>query len=152
MNGSSTLAEAANLTVRQMYHDLLTFYVKTYNDIFGLMDGSPLHDPVAVAVILFDEGIEHLKYDDRGGERFDIVVITEGKHESPDYHNRKIDQAPLGQTVVTKAAAGAGGVRIPRGLDVSCFWDILDHCLQRAEETLLAQQQQGVKRKSAPEP
>ena len=122
-----------------MYHDLLTFYVKTYNDVFGLTDGSPLHDPVAVAVVLFDEGIEELGYDDRGGERFNIVVSTQGEHEQPDFHKRNVQQAQLGRTTVTKAAPGAEGIRIPRGLDATCFWDMLNRCLQRSEQTLLEQ-------------
>ena len=143
MKGSSVPAKAAGLTVRQMYHDLLIFYVKTYNDVFGLTDGSPLHDPVAVAVILFDEGIEELGFDNRGGERFNIVVSTEGEHEQPDFHDRNVHQAQLGRTIVTKAAPGAEGIRIPRGLDVTYFWDMLDTCLQRAEQTLLEQRGRG---------
>lgn len=138
LNDSAPLAKAAGLTVRQMFHELLTYYVQTYIKIFGLTDGSPLHDPVAVAVVLFDEGSEDLAYDDHGGERFGIAVKTEGEHEKPDYHNRKIGQAELGRIVVTKLAPGEKGIRIPRGLDVSRFWDVLNNCLQRAEETLLA--------------
>ena len=139
LNDSTPLAKAAGLTVRQMFHDLLTYFVQTYIKVFGLTDGSPLHDPVAVAVVLFDEGSEDLAYDDRGGERFGITVKTEGEHEQPDYHNRNIGQAELGRTVVTKLAPGEKGIRIPRGLDVSRFWDVLNNCLQRAEETLLTQ-------------
>ena len=123
-----------------MYHDLLTFYVKTYNDVFGLVDGSPLHDPVAVAVVLLDEGHEELNYDDHGGERFAIVVRTEGEHEKPDYHKRNIAQAQLGRTVVTRLAPGAKGIRIPRRLNVASFWHMLDDCLHRVEERLLSQQ------------
>ena len=123
-----------------MYYDLLTFYVRTYNDVFGLTDGSPLHDPVAVAIILFDEGIEDLQFDDHGGERFSIFVRLEGQHESPDYHNRNINQEQLGRTVVTHLGSGVDGIRIPRGLNVSRFWDVIESCLQRVEETLLARQ------------
>ena len=137
LNDSTPLAKEAGLTVRQMFHDLLTYYVRTYIEIFGLTDGSPLHDPVAVAVVLFDEGSEDLAYDDLGGERFSIIVKTEGKHEKPDYHHRNIGQAELGRIVVTKLAPGEKGTRIPRGLNVSRFWDVLNDCLQRAEETLL---------------
>ena len=139
MNDSAPVAKAAGLTVRQMFHDLLTYFVRTYIEVFGLTDGSPLHDPVAVAVVLFDEGSEDLAYDDQGGERFRITVKTEGEHEKPDYHNRNIGQAELGRIVVTKLARGEKGIRIPRRLDVSRFWDVLNNCLHRAEETLLAQ-------------
>ena len=132
-----------------MYHDLLNFYVKTYSDVFGLVEGSPLHDPVAVAVVLFDEGIKELSYDDAGGERFSIVVRTEGEHEQPDFHHRNVHQAQLGRIVVEKLAPGAEGIRIPRGLAAASFWDILDRCLEQAEETLL--NQRGRKRKGAPE-
>ena len=149
LHGSSSLAKSAGLTVRQMYHDLLNYYVKTYNDVFGLVEGSPLHDPVAVAAVLFDEGVKELAYDDAGGERFSIVVRTEGEHEKPDFHDRNVHQAQLGRTVVKNLPPGAEGIRIPRGLAAARFWDILDHCLQRAEETLL--NQRGRKRKDVPE-
>lgn len=125
-----------------MYQDLVQFYVRTYRDVFGLKDGPPLHDPVAVAVILFDEGVEDLEYDDRGGERFGIFVRPEGEHESPDYHNRNMKQAQLGRTVAKHLGSGVDGIRIPRGLNVSRFWDMIENCLQRAEETLLARQYQ----------
>ena len=138
LNDSAPSAKAAGLTVRQMFHDLLTYYVRTYIKIFGLTDGPPLHDPVAVAVVLFDEGSEDLAFNDHGDERFAITVRTEGEHEKPDYHNRNIGQAELGRIVVTKLAPGEEGIRIPRGLDVSRFWDVLNSSMGRAEDKLLS--------------
>lgn len=39
-----------------------------------------------------------------------------------------------GRTVVRKVEGkGAEGVRIPRGLDVGRFWEIVNLCLRRAE-------------------
>lgn len=124
-----------------MYHDLLMFYVKTYEEVFGLDTGSPVHDPVSVAVVLFDEGVEELAYDDRRGERWHIRVITEGDHEPIDYRKtRDPNRGQLGRTVAKKAATGEPGVRIPRGLNVGLFWDVVESCVQRAETQLLAQQ------------
>ncbi|KAL8820866.1 MAG: hypothetical protein Q9191_007427 [Dirinaria sp. TL-2023a] len=147
LEGSPGLSQSSGLTVRQMFHDLLSFYVKTYEEIFGLKTGSPVHDPVSVAVILFDEGMEELEYDDRGGERWDISVVTEGTHEPIDYRKgRDPNKAQLGRTIAKQAAAGQGGVRIPRGVNAGRFWDVVEDCVQRSEEKLLAQQHQSTKR------
>ena len=152
MNGTSDPFKGSGLTVRQMYHDLLIFYVKTYKEVFGLDKGSPVHDPVAVAVVLFDEGMEELGFDDREGERWDITVVTDGAHEPIDYRKvRDANQTQLGRTAATKVAQGEKGVRIPRGLNVGRFWDVVEECVQRAEERLLGQQQQGTKRKEPPQ-
>lgn len=154
LDGKSGLSQSSGLTIRQMYYDLLNFYVKTYKEIFGLDTGSPVHDPVSVAVVLFDEGMEELEFDDRRGERWDISIVTEGAHEPIDYRQvRDPNKGELGRTIAKKAAAGEKGVRIPRGLNVERFWDVIEDCVQRAEETLLAQQQhQGTKRKDPSQP
>lgn len=39
-------------TLRRMLHDLLTFFAHTYASVFGITAGPPLHDPLAVAVLL----------------------------------------------------------------------------------------------------
>ena len=152
LDGASDPYKNSGLTVRQMYHDLLIFYVKTYKEVFGLDQGSPVHDPVSVAIVLFDEGMHDLAFDDNDGERWDINVITVGAHEPIDYRKvRDENQAQLGRTVATLLEKGENGVRIPRGLKVSRFWDVVGECVQRAEK-LLAQQQRGTKSKEPPVP
>lgn len=128
---SPSTATAAPSTLRQMLHDLLTFFAHTYSDVFGLT-GPPLHDPIAVAVLLFDQA----KFDDRGGERWQIEVITEGFHSDLEE-----EQGQVGRTFVTKLAGGQGGVRIPRTLDVQRFWTIIEQCVQRAESRLTSRGQ-----------
>ena len=41
--------------VRQLFFEILTFFTKTYADVFGLREGPPLHDPLAVMVVLAPE-------------------------------------------------------------------------------------------------
>lgn len=127
--------DAAFLTLRTMLHDLIGFFGSTYTDKFGFTSGPPLHDPVAVAVLLIDVcQSEPLDFDDRGGERWHVDVVTDGLHS-----NRDDERGQVGRTIVRKALAGEGGVRIPRGLNVKRFWAIIEGCVQRAE-VLLAQQ------------
>ncbi|KAL1841290.1 hypothetical protein VTJ49DRAFT_7235 [Mycothermus thermophilus] len=38
--------------LRRMLVELLMFFAKTYSDVFGITDGPPLHDPLAVAAVL----------------------------------------------------------------------------------------------------
>ncbi|KAI5280230.1 Uridine nucleosidase 1, partial [Ascosphaera acerosa] len=126
--------------LRQMLFDLLTFFTKTYKDVFGLVDGPPLHDPLAVAVLLSNlnptlmarpGGPElALTFDDRGGERFHVRAVTDGVHQQD---RARVGQ--LGRTVVTPlegGAQGCGGVAIPRGVDVPAFWGIVKDCIRRA--------------------
>ncbi len=129
--GSSLSAQAAPSTLRQMLHDLLTFFAHTYSDVFGLTAGPPLHDPVAVAVLLFDQAKEDLRFDDRGGERWQVEVICEGFHSDLEE-----EEGQLGRTVVTKLTGSRGGVRIPRTLDVQRFWTVIEQCVRRAESRL----------------
>ncbi|KAI4261202.1 MAG: hypothetical protein L6R42_003595 [Xanthoria sp. 1 TBL-2021] len=116
--------------VRQMFNDLLIFFAHTYADVFGITDGPPLHDPLAVAVILF-EGYEDLKLDYRKGERWDVSVVTDGLHSDDDHQRGQV-----GRTVISPSKEKGAGVRIPRGLDVELFWDTVDNCLQLVDDHL----------------
>ncbi|KAJ5894145.1 Uridine nucleosidase Urh1 [Penicillium taxi] len=121
--------------VRQMLHDLLLFFADTYKTVFGLIDGPPLHDPLAVAVILstlnpvfsqqFPENA--LKFDDKGGERFNVSVVTDGVHGG--------DASTTGQLGRTIAIQADGpGVAIPRGVDLEAFWSLIIQCVQLADD------------------
>lgn len=135
-NGSAhPEVEATPLTLRALLHDLLIFFGSTYADVYGFTSGPPLHDPIAVAVLLIDAcHDEPLGFDDRGGERWHVDVVTDGLHS-----DRSDERGQVGRTRVRKAAIGEGGVRIPRGIDVKHFWAIIERCVQRAE-ILLAEQ------------
>lgn len=109
----------------------------SYRDHFGIVEGPPLHDPLAVAAVLTgtEWEIEFYEYDrndpstDNKRERFDIKVITEGTHEDALRRGSR-----LGQTIATLLPPGEEGVRIPRGLDIPKFWKVLEECVQRADE------------------
>jgi len=105
--------------VRRMYHDLLMFFAKTYEKVFELNDGPPLHDPIAVAALLHGHPDPELSvsFDDRGGERWEVNVVLEG--------------AEMGRTKIEPATTG---VMVPRSLDLITFWHVLNQCLDRADE------------------
>ncbi|OAP58063.1 hypothetical protein AYL99_07153 [Fonsecaea erecta] len=107
--------------LRTTFNELLMFFAHTYAKVFGLTEGPPLHDPLAVAVLLEHDpnpGVR-INFDDNGGERWDVDVILEGEQ--------------TGRTVVTKSVNGEG-VRIPRTLDLPKFWHTLEECMARADE------------------
>jgi uridine nucleosidase len=122
--------------LRRMLVELLTFFANTYAEVFGITEGPPLHDPLAVAVIL--DGISGVEipfydFDVRGGvdgrrERYEVHVVTEGSHEEAKAG------AETGRTVVRILPEGEEGVKIPRGLDVAQFWQVLENSLERADE------------------
>lgn len=119
-------------TMRRMFIELLNFFAHTYRDVFGIVDGPPLHDPLAVAVILDGiAGVEIPFYDRvEGGkrERYAVKVITEGTHEDA------LAGAQTGRTIATLLEDGEEGIKIPRGLDVKRFWTVLEECMGRADE------------------
>lgn len=110
-----------------MYHDLLLFFAHTYAEVFGITAGPPVHDPLAVAVILSDHLSETLLFDDRGGERWHVDVVIDGIHSDVDE-----DRGQLGRTKIVKV--GHDGVRIPRGLNIPIFWNVVDKCLTIVEQ------------------
>ncbi|OAL35697.1 hypothetical protein AYO20_05078 [Fonsecaea nubica] len=107
--------------LRTMFNELLMFFAHKYAEVFGLNEGPPLHDPLAVAVLLGnypDAGVR-INFDDNGGERWDVDVVLEGEQ--------------IGRTVITKAMNGQG-VKIPRTLDITKFWQTLEECLASADK------------------
>ena len=116
-------SSTAGLNLRQMFHDLLVFFAHTYSEVYGLREGPPLHDPIAVAVLL--EPITGPMFADNGGERWHVNVITDGLHS-----RHEEERGQVGRTVVTKS--DGGGVRIPRSMQVASFWKVIYGCLEEA--------------------
>lgn len=121
--------------LRQILHALLTFFAATYEKAFGLATGPPLHDPLAVAVVLSSlnpifakqHPTQALKFDDKGGERFALSIVTDGRHDK--------DVSVTGQLGRSIAAPVVGpGVAIPRGIDLEAFWDMILQCVQLADD------------------
>ena len=121
--------------IRQILHALLTFFAATYEKVFGLATGPPLHDPLAVAVILstLNQSFalkyphEALRFDDRGGERFAVSIVTDGRH------GKDISSTgQLGRSIATPVSGP--GVTIPRGVDLEAFWAMILNCVQLADD------------------
>ena len=106
--------------LRKMFNELLMFFSHTYAEKFGLNEGPPLHDPLAIVVLLhdYDDEDTRVSFDDRGGERWKLSVVLEGQE--------------TGRTVAIPC--GAGGSHIPRTLDLRAFWDSLEACMARADD------------------
>ncbi|KAI2466609.1 Inosine/uridine-preferring nucleoside hydrolase [Annulohypoxylon bovei var. microspora] len=123
--------------LRVMLVELLNFFAGTYRDKFGITEGPPLHDPLAVAAIL--TGTEHeipfYDYDSKSPEgasrkeRFSVEVVIEGSLEDALEHNTQ-----TGRTLVKLLPPGSEGVRIPRGLDIPLFWKVIEECCEQADE------------------
>ncbi|KAK8201536.1 Inosine/uridine-preferring nucleoside hydrolase domain-containing protein [Phyllosticta paracitricarpa] len=116
--------------IRALFHEIMTFFAKTYAEEFALVEGPPLHDPLALAAAFeFDIFHDH-------GERFRVEVVTEGVHIPSPAHVGDIKAVgQLGRTLITKVGKGEPGVRIPRSLDTTRFWGLIDLALAGAEMT-----------------
>lgn len=133
MDNLRTVAKPS--TLRTMFVELLNFFGHTYATVFGITEGPPLHDPLAVAAIL--ESVPEYEipfYDYAPGqnerrERYEVAIVTEGTHEQA-----LGGETETGRTIVKLLERGEGGIKIPRGLNVQKFWTTLEECLQRADE------------------
>ncbi|KAF4761747.1 hypothetical protein HAV15_005819 [Penicillium sp. str.  len=121
--------------LRQILHALLTFFAATYEKAFGLTTGPPLHDPLAVAAILSTlnpafankHPNQALVFDDKGGERFALSIVTDGQH------GKDVSiTGQLGRSVATPV--DGPGVAIPRGVDLDAFWNMVLQCVQLADD------------------
>ncbi|MCJ1299179.1 Uridine nucleosidase 1 [Hypocenomyce scalaris] len=113
--------------LRVMLEEILAFFTAGYDTHFGMADGPPLHDPLAVAVLLPDSAI----FED-DGSRYDVRMVTVGEHVAADGEDLETVRGQIGRTVVTTNATGKG-VRIPRALNVDVFWQCLSDCCSVAE-------------------
>ncbi len=114
--------------LRVLLGEILTFFASGYVNFFGMDDGPPLHDPLAVAALIPDSGI----FEDEG-ERYVVTMATAGEHYAGPDGDLVLAQGQVGRTVVTKSATGKG-VRIPRKLNVEAFWQTISDCCSLAEK------------------
>ena len=128
----SAPSSPSHFNIRLLFHEILLFFAHTYSEVFGLTQGPPLHDPIAVAVLL-DNVVDKGLFYDRGGERWRVKVVTDGLHSDVEDEQGQVGMTAIGQP---EGGSGVVGVRIPRGLDVERFWTILEQCMQRAEDAI----------------
>ncbi|KAF4999261.1 hypothetical protein FDECE_11555 [Fusarium decemcellulare] len=129
-------------TLRRMLVELLYFFAQTYafSDTFGITAGPPLHDPLAVAAVLIgtDDEIPFFEWDAKHSEppehneRFEVTVITEGTFEEAK------EGKQTGRTLAKLLPPGEEGVRIPRGVDIAKFWQVIEECIERADAKNIA--------------
>lgn len=115
--------------LREFLHEILQFFAQSYVEWFGVYEGPPLHDPLAVAALFgYDSGIY-----EEDGDRYSIAVVTDGAHSALDSVRGQV-----GRTVLTKMEAlsdrTAAGVRVPRKLHTHSFWDVLEQCAVIADK------------------
>jgi uridine nucleosidase len=109
--------------LRALFTQIMSFFAGTYAEVFSITEGPPLHDPLAISAAIYPE-----IFDDQGGERFQVDVVTEGVHSVT-----QSEVGELGRTKVTKLKEGDGGCRIPRGVDLASFWGSIESALKRAD-------------------
>ncbi|KAJ5278988.1 Inosine/uridine-preferring nucleoside hydrolase [Penicillium angulare] len=138
LHGSSDPSKKPTV-VRQILHDLLLFFAGTYEKVFGLSTGPPLHDPLAVAAILSNLNPVFAKknpekaitFDDKDGERFAIHIVTDG------LHGQDVSvTGQLGRSIATPVEGA--GVAVPRGVDLEAFWNLILECVQLADDCNVA--------------
>ena len=109
--------------LRVLLNEILEYFATSYDEFFDIKEGPPLHDPLAVAAIF---GYGTIFEDTE--ERYSVSVVTAGEHSNLDSVRGQV-----GRIVVERLTIGKG-VRIPRKLNVSSFWQVLEDCCSIAEK------------------
>lgn len=123
MNDHESVNDSYISPIRALFYQIITFFAKTYADVFALTNGPPLHDPIAVAAA-FDSFI----FGEDTGERYKVKIVTEGSHSTDQG-----EVGQLGRTVVTQLPNGSNGVRIPKSIDLGRFWDHIESAITKSE-------------------
>lgn len=115
--------------LRHLFLEIMTFFAHTYEREFGMCEGPPLHDPIAVVPAFAPEILI-----DNGGERYQVFVVREGDEQAFDSQRRTKQIGQCGRTIARMVPKGQAGVRIPRSLRVPEFWEMINLALEKAEE------------------
>jgi uridine nucleosidase len=114
--------------VRKLFVEILTFFAKTYADVFGITAGPPVHDVLAVAATFAPSW-----FNDHDGERFEVDVVTDGSHSTTS--TMLASGSQVGRTNATPTVPGQSGLRIPRDVNADEVWRLIDSCLSLAEKS-----------------
>ncbi|KAH8719201.1 Inosine/uridine-preferring nucleoside hydrolase domain-containing protein [Phaeosphaeriaceae sp. PMI808] len=120
--GTDSPAETPS-PLRSLFTQIMSFFAGTYAEIYSITEGPPLHDPLAVSAAIYPE-----IFDDHGGERFRVDIVTDGIHSLT-----QSEVGELGRTKVTKLPPGEGGCRIPRGVSLESFWGSIESAMKKAD-------------------
>lgn len=114
--------------MRRMLHELLNFFAATYERVFGLKEGPPLHDPIAVAAVIptdeiaFDMEEVGIKVNcmegDLLGQTTKLVANSEDLRENE-----------LGHSGVEKHVK----VKVPKKVDVAAFYNVMLQAVDKAD-------------------
>ncbi|KAK6356952.1 Uridine nucleosidase 1 [Orbilia javanica] len=120
-------------TFRTMLYELLMFFSETYIQVFGMTEGPPLHDPVAVAALMDESFGMEFEFEETGvkiicnGEDMGRTVkVAEG--EGVNEHE--------GKQVLGDGGLGVGEVKVKVGkkLNVAKFWEVVMDVVERADK------------------
>lgn len=116
---SGSGADAALITraatpFRQLLVSLLEFFSATYRDVFGFVNGPPLHDPCAVAYVINPGLFTTMK------RHVDIELVS---------------TLAAGQTIVDwhGITKQPGNCNVCVGMDVAGFWELMLHSIGQAD-------------------
>ncbi|GHP01425.1 hypothetical protein PPROV_000018100 [Pycnococcus provasolii] len=107
--------------VGNVVNEWLAFFADTYRDVFGFLDGPPVHDPCAVAFVI------------------DPSIFTDVRHVRVDVETAS--PLSLGQTVCDvrgkygRGATRSRNVNVCFAMDVPAFWRMMDQAVDATEQS-----------------
>lgn len=108
------ILNAPNTTpLRKMLYELMVFFKETYVKEQGFIQGPPIHDPLAVVVLLEEYGVEDMGIK---SIRYDIDTVEEGELEGKLQYKENDN-----------------GVKVVMGLNVDKFWEIILKVIETAD-------------------
>lgn len=99
------LNESNPSPLRKMLYELMVFFKDTYVKEQGFVEGPPIHDPLAVVVLLDEYGVENMGIK---SVRLQLDTVEDGELEGKLEH--KLNK---------------NGVKVIQELDIEKFWEII---------------------------
>jgi uridine nucleosidase len=104
-----------------MYYELLAFFADTYKKHQGFIDGPPVHDPLAVAVLLY------LYKEEFSLEEFPELKVKYSRH------NIAVVQDGPREGMFQLSENPENGAMIADNMDIEKFWDLVFLALDNIE-------------------
>lgn len=126
-----TLLTSSPTLFRQMLHDLLTFFAKTYADVFNITAGPPLHDPIAVAAILPEAHLAQMEFEWEEGS---LEVVCSGPEigrtilHKDDQQSVNIEIGGEGVKVVGVKA------KVGKKVNSDAFWNTMMAAIDKSDK------------------
>ena len=108
---------------RKLFDEILKYFTETYAKAFGITEGPPMHDPVAVFAAMNPDAFHGSE-----GDFYAVLVDSFTGYTVPSRRT-----AGCGKTVLRRLREHELGIKIPTSFDIDIFWKQIETSLSIAD-------------------